>query len=226
MNNLKIVVACDMDDIAVLRRVVEATCRHPSIAGYKIGTTLGLRHGLTAVVDVIRHYSDAHIIYDHQKGGNDISAMGGPFARTIWNAGITSAILFPFVGPISLFAWVGAMVDYGISPIIGAHMTHPGATDYLVPQVCESILDGACNLGVTSFVLPRNNPDVAGRIAGVIRGWLPDNEVTFYVPGITALRTDTQALRQVLGCANLIAIVGRTIVSSSDPVKAMDNLLM
>src|SRR4051812_47173544 len=69
------------------------------LAGVKIGFEIGLGLGLREATEIVRHYSDAKVQYDHQKAGNDIDATSKNFVRAMARGQVDSAILFPFAGP-------------------------------------------------------------------------------------------------------------------------------
>ncbi len=70
-----VIIACDVDDINILRDLVRSTCDIEGIVGYKIGANLALKYGLKHLTDDI----DFHlpVIYDHQKAGTDIPRADG-----------------------------------------------------------------------------------------------------------------------------------------------------
>lgn len=89
-----VVVATDVEADKLVS-LAQATSEVPGIGGYKIGLALGLELGLSETVRRIRQFSDKPIIYDHQKAGNDIPAMGSEFAQAAgrrWHAIVGSAI--------------------------------------------------------------------------------------------------------------------------------------
>ena len=95
-----IIPACDVDSLEELERLVKATCNVEGIVGYKIGAILGLKFGLTQVVNVITRYTNLPIIYDHQKFGTDIPDIcGGAMLNVLKDSGVNIVIIFPQAGP-------------------------------------------------------------------------------------------------------------------------------
>lgn len=120
-----IIPACDVRTLAHLDDVVKATAYESGIGAYKIGMTLEMRFGLGAPMRIIRgHTPSIPVIYDRQKAGNDIPAMGREFADAAEEAGINAIILFPFAGPRTEKAWIEACEDAELCVLVGSHMTH------------------------------------------------------------------------------------------------------
>ena len=120
-----IIPACDVSSLAHLARIADGTAYVQGISAYKVGMELVIRFGLPAPVRIIRSYHPhALIIYDHQKGGNDIPAMGKKFADAVKEAKADAVILFPFAGPATEKAWIKACKEIGLVVLVGSHMTH------------------------------------------------------------------------------------------------------
>lgn len=124
-----VIPACDVPTLEKVRDLVAATWDLPGIGGYKIGLELVIRYGLPAVVRAINEtikVSDHDpepplipVIYDHQKGGNDIPELGKKFAEAVAEAGVDAVILFPFAGPTTLTKWVLACANAGLHVLVG-----------------------------------------------------------------------------------------------------------
>ena len=153
-----IIPACDVKDMNALVGLIEDTCDLDSIGGYKIGISLVLRYGLGAVVRQIKSYTSKPIIYDHQKGGNDIPSMGEKFAEICKDSGVDAVILFPFVGPVSATNWIRACQDNGLDVILGSRMTHPGFDIFIPVNTSFAIYETGVLMGVNNFVIPGNHP--------------------------------------------------------------------
>ena len=211
-----IIIACDVDDVRLLRKIVETTCKIEGVGGYKIGFSLGLSYGLPKVVEIVRKYSDKPIIYDHQKAGTDIPEMGEKFAKVCENAGVDAIILFPQSGPETEKAWIEAAKKEGLGVIVGGLMTHRKYTDeeggWIRKDKILEIYLLAADLGVTDFVVPGNRPDDIKRIKEALeeRGTSP----VFYAPGFIAQGGKISEAAKIAG--NWHAIVGRGIYQAKD----------
>lgn len=220
-----IVVACDVQDLASLERLVASTHRVEAVGGYKLGFSLGLRYGLPDLVSLIRRYTQKPVIYDHQKGGTDVPHTAGLFAGLMSSAGIDYAILFPFSSPSTEEAWVRALQREGVTPIVGAMLTTP---DFMAEKggffsrgVVSRIFQIASQLGVDQFVLPANKPDQALELRQEIESSV--NDPVFFLPGVGAQGGEISRLRAVMG-RRWHGIVGRTVYASSDPAAAASRL--
>ena len=154
-----IVVSLDVRSIATMSSVVEATSSVEGVAGYKIGFTLGARFGLPMVAREVRKLTDLPLIYDHQKAGTDIPQMGEEFAKIIAEAGIEAAIIFPQAGPLSEKAFIEALFDEEVIPIVGGEMTHGGYLDFLREDAPNRMYVQGVECGVENFVVPGNKPE-------------------------------------------------------------------
>jgi len=86
LSRRSIIPACDVDvsSLTHLARIADGTAYVEGIGAYKIGLDLVIRFGLAQPIRIIREYSrTTPIIYDHQKAGNDIPAMGKQFADAV-----------------------------------------------------------------------------------------------------------------------------------------------
>lgn len=133
------------------------------LVGVKLGFELGLGLSLPEAVNIVRGTSNARVQYDHQKAGNDIDATGANYARTMARAGVDSAILFPFTGPVAQEAWTQSLQSEGINVFTGMEMTHPGFTEAeggsMSQAAMERIAYKALELGVDHFIVPGNKPE-------------------------------------------------------------------
>jgi len=123
-----IVVACDVPSLEALERVVNATGHLTEVTAFKLGFSLGLRFGLARAVETVRAATAKPVIYDHQKAGTDIPQTGRDFAAVCRESAVEAGILFPHAGPATLEAWIDALSEAGVVPIVGAVMTHPRYT--------------------------------------------------------------------------------------------------
>jgi orotidine-5'-phosphate decarboxylase len=208
--------ACDLD-LSSFENLVRDTADLPFISGYKIGFGLGLGYGLPKVVEVARRYTDKPLIYDHQKAATDIPATGTLFAKTMKEAGIDVAILFPQAGPTTQLAWTEALQAEGVGVIVGGWMSHHGYTSaeggHLSRNGILRIYQDAAKAGVTEFVGPGNKPDIVAELRALLEaeGISP----TFYMPGLITQGGSISEAGAAAG-ESWHAIVGRAITTSSD----------
>jgi len=221
--DVRIIPALDVSDLDRVSAIAETIGRHPGVYGFKVGFSLGLSHGLPAVVERIRAWSDKPVIYDHQKAATDIPDTGALFARTLADAGIDEGILFPQAGPATLAAWVDALQEAGLKVIVGGLMTHQAyqASEggFLRDEGIMQIYRDAAARGVRSFVVPLTKPDAVRRIADEVSG---AGDVEFYSPGYGKQGGDPAGLGFL---ARLNLIVGRSLLSAEDPAAYIDSII-
>jgi len=216
-----IILAADVKSLTQLVDLTASACLVPEITAIKVGCVLGLANGLRNVVSAIRSESNIEIIYDHQKAGTDIPAMGAPFADVCKEAGINSVIIFPQAGPETLGGFIGALVEREIKPIVGLTMTHKA---YLVAEggwiennAPTRIRRIALNLGVTNFVLPGNKTGMIENHAGKMF----NVEATIMMPGIGMQGGEIKAAFRAAEPHKRRAIIGSKIYKAKDPRLAM-----
>ncbi len=218
-----IVPACDFDSIEVFERLVRETSDLSKVGAYKIGFELGLKFGLSKVVNVCRKYSDKPIIYDHQKAGTDVPFTGERFAKVCVDSGVDAVILFPQAGPETEKSWISACLNAGLGVIVGGEMTHPAylASDggFLLDDAPIRMYDIAIELGVSDFVVPGNKPEKILKYKEFFeeRGVRP----VLYSPGLVAQGGELTESGKVAG-DYWHAIVGRGIYAASNIRKAVE----
>ncbi len=212
-----IIVACDVKTLDELKKIVEATSDIKGIVGYKPGFMLGLKHGLPDVIDVIRDYSDMPIIYDHQKAGTDIPESGIEFAAVMKSAGIESAIIFPQAGPATETAFITALIDAGIVPMVGGEMTHKQYLKkdggYIDDSAPEEMYKNGAKAGAEFFIVPGNKPDSIRKYSETLKEICPN--LSFCMPGIGRQGGDISHAFDACEC-NAYAIIGSSIIKASD----------
>ncbi|MEM3022110.1 MAG: orotidine 5'-phosphate decarboxylase / HUMPS family protein [Candidatus Bathyarchaeia archaeon] len=218
-----LVVACDVDDLGLLGRLVNATKDLEPIQGYKIGAGLALRYGIGRAASIIRERSDLPIIYDHQKFGTDIPEVCGLLLGALRDSGIDSVIIFPQAGVETLRASVEACKKEGLIPMVGGEMTHRGylASEggYIEDRGPERIYLDAAAMGVEYFVLPGNRPASMGRYRDLLSRAVAQPKFLF--PGIGAGQGGDVAMAfSILRGHPAYAIVGRGIYSQPDAGRA------
>ena len=217
-----IIPACDVNSLSELEKLVELTADIAGICGYKIGFSLGLSYGLPTVVDSIEKHTDLPVIYDHQKAGTDIPQMGELFAQTCKESGVTGAIIFPQAGPSTEEAFIRALFNAGLTPLVGGEMTHPKYLDQnggfiKNESIKEMYLYGAKN-GVEYFIVPGNKPERINYYMSLLRNEIP--QPAFCMPGIGRQGGDIKAAFEATEGLPAYGIVGRAIFGAPDIRKA------
>ena len=215
-----VIVAADVPDLESLEKLAAAVEGVPGISGFKLGFRLGWR-GLEKAAAIIKTEfgPEAVIIYDHQKGANDIPAMGKGFAQDLSAMGIDAAILFPFTGPETQKVWTEELQDEGITVLTGGIMTHPkflvSEGGYIPDDVPPKIYQLACDLGVRDFVVPGNKIEWVAQIKGLLTEKLGQGGFTLYAPGFLTQKGVISECGQSAG-DNWHAIVGSGIYKQPD----------
>jgi len=208
-----VIVAADVESLDDLQNLSEAVSGVPGISGTKLGFALAWQD-LSAAVDIAKHYVDGPVIYDHQKGGNDIPKIGAVFARGLKAAGVDAAILFPFAGPATQEAWTKACFDTGLQVFTGGIMTHPqflvSEGGYVADEAVKRIYFSACDWGVRHFVVPGTKLDWVKRIRSWLVEKLGEGNFVPYAPGFITQGGDISECGQEAG-DEWHAIVGEAI---------------
>lgn len=206
------------DDVKKLSDLIDATINVPGISGYKIGFSLGLQ-GLFGITSLIKSKGKIRkmepiVIYDHQKAGNDIPEMGKNFAKTLKDAGVDAAILFPFAGPKTQQRWTEECFNAGLKVIIGGVMTHEqflvSEGGYIADDAPESIFILAAKMGVRHFVVPGTKINWVVKLKGILDNLLGHDEYALYAPGFISQGGDINECGRAAG-ENWHAIVGSAI---------------
>lgn len=215
-----IVVAADVPSLRHLDDLCQALVGVSGVGGIKLGFSLatkGLRTGVETVKNILG--ADFPVIYDHQKAGNDIPETGRPFADAMKEAGVDAAILFPFTGPVTQEAWTESCFDVGLHVLTGGVMTHAkflrSEGGSIADEAVEQIYRGACNLGVSHFVVPGNKIAWVRRVRGWLVEELGDDNFVLYAPGFISQGGDISECAVAAG-EQWHAIVGSAIYK--DPV--------
>lgn len=225
--NSGIIVACDVASREDFANILSSTSDIDGIVGYKVGFSLALRLSLRAVVKQIKGETGKPVIYDHQKAATDIPATGRLFAETCRDAEVDAAILFPQAGPRTEEAFISALVEASVTPIVGAVMTHAAylTTDggFIIPDAPEKIFDIAMRSGVRDFVLPGNQPQTISKLSSAIGNKI--NDPTFFMPGIGTQGGTYATALTAARPHRAFAIIGSAIYSSTDPRSAVGRFL-
>ena len=212
-----VIPACDVKTLEQFEELVKQTADIDGIGGYKIGFGLGLRYGLSRVVETARKYTSKTLIYDHQKAATDIPDTGKDFAELNKEAGIDVVIFFPQAGPETERAWIYHALDNGLKVIVGGRMTHPAYSvsegGFITDEGALDMYRIAARAGVNNFVVPGNKPEIIKQIRDVVEaeGVSP----VFYAPGFVAQGGKIEAAAKVAG-DRFHGIVGRGIYQAKD----------
>jgi|TARA_B100001964_G_C14234870_1_gene601918 orotidine-5'-phosphate decarboxylase len=222
--NKSIIPSCDVSDLSKLKNLVKETCSVEGIGAYKIGLELCLPHGIPAVIDVIRKYTDLPIIYDHQKAATDIPDLGEKFARAV--KGVNAIILFPLTGPETEKEWIKACKKAKLGIIVGGEMTHKAflETDggFISDKEALKIYEIAAENKINNFVVPGNKPEKIKLYKAFLeaRGIKP----IFYSPGLITQGGDIAEGAKAAG-ERWHAIIGRALYNAKDIHKAAKELV-
>lgn len=203
-NKRSVIVAADVRNLLDLESLAEAMAGIEGIGGFKLGFRLGLQD-LALAVNVIRRKlgADFPIIYDHQKGGNDIPETGVGFAETVRDARIGSVILFPFAGPETQEAWTKSCFDAGLQVLTGGIMTHKkflvSEGGYIHDAAVEQIYKNACAWGCTHFVVPGTKLNWVKQIRLWLIEKLGEGNFVLYAPGFITQGGDISECGQAAG---------------------------
>jgi len=209
-----IIPACDVNSLSELEKLVELTADIAGICGYKIGFSLSLSFGLPTVVDSIEKHTDLPVIYDHQKAGTDIPQMGELFARTCRESGVTGVIIFPQAGPVTEEAFIRALFNEGLIPLVGGEMTHPKYLEKdggFIKNVEEMYLTGARN-DVTYFIGPGNKPERINHYLKLLKNEIP--QPIFCMPGIGRQGGDIKSAFEATEGIPAYGIIGSAIYTA------------
>ena len=211
----KMIPALDITDLEKIKELIRKIDDSDFIYGYKAGFSLGLTHGLPKVVDAIRSVSEKPIIYDHQKAATDIPDTGKLFNQIMKHSGINEVILFPQAGPVTLKAWVEAVLENDMKVIVGGIMTHPAFIEseggFIKDEAVTEIYKLAYDSGARDFVVPLTKPDATRKLydtAGL------NETCNFYSPGYGKQGGDPAQFNFI---KTHYLIVGRSLIGASDP---------
>lgn len=216
-----VVVAADVD-AEKLAPLAQATSEVPGIGGYKIGLALGLELGLPETVRRIRQFTDRPIIYDHQKAGNDIPAMGSEFARVCKRGGVDAVIFFPFSSPVTELDWVKAAQDQDLGVLVGGHMTVPKFLEseggYIADSAPKRIYRLGAENGVKDFVVPGNKVKYVEEYRQLLEKILGSDNFTLWAPGFITQLGEISEFAKAAG-SRWHAIVGSAIYKAGGVVE-------
>jgi len=219
-----IIPACDVSSLEKLEEIVNETSHVKGVGGYKIGFSLVVPFGMRKVIETIRKHTEKPIIYDHQKAGTDIPALGVEFMRAC--KGADAVIIFPQAGPVTEKKWIEAAKRLKMNIIVGGEMTNPGYMEreggFIKEGSPERMYETAASMGVRDFVVPGNKPENIKKYRELLesKGISP----VFYSPGLLTQGGDLTESGKAAG-KRWHAIVGRTIYRSENPGKTTEKLV-
>jgi orotidine-5'-phosphate decarboxylase len=134
--------------------------------------------------------------------------------------------LFPLGGPSSLASFVGASLDSGLLPIVGAELPLADYTisggGFVADDVLTRVIGLATGLGVNRFVVPANAPARVRVVAQQILS--TGKDPALYLPGIGELGGTIQAAFEAAAGARTYAIIGRAIYAAANRAEAANRL--
>jgi len=212
--NHGIIVACDVP-VDKLDELLEKTYGIEGVVGYKIGANLAIEHGLKAIVKKIKKYG-LPVIYDHQKAGTDIPRMAKPFAKACKNSGVDSVIIFPQAGPKSEVAFIEAIKENGMIPMVGGEMTHEAYLmedgGFIKDDAPAEMYEIAAKNGVDYFIIPGNKTEAIKKYHLLLTNII--NEPKYCMPGIGKQGGEIEKAFLILRGYNAYAIIGSAIYGS------------
>lgn len=219
-----IILAANVETLDQVKRVVSVCAEFEEVVAVKVGFSLALRFGLKRVVAAVHAAHRMPVIYDHQKAGTDIPAMGRPFAEVCREAGVNAVILFPHAGPKTLEAFVSAALEAELTPIVGLVMTHPAYLrsegGYIDDEAPDAICRTALTLSVRNFVLPGTKIEILTRYArGPLAGVA---ETAVMMPGIGSQGASLRTAFDAVAPRRRFAIIGSAIYGARDPRAVVD----
>ena len=216
-----VIVAADVE-ASKLTGLVQQTCLVEGVGGYKVGLVLALEEGLPRVVGQVKGakgYPGLPVIYDHQKAGNDIPAMGTKFARVCRRAEVDAVILFPFGGAKTERDWIHAAQDEGLGVLVGAHMTQPeflySEGGSVTDDASDRIFTIAAQEGVRDFVVPGNKVENVEHYRELFKQLVGKGNFTLYAPGFITQGGEISDFAKAAG-KRWHAIVGGAIYKALD----------
>src|SRR3989344_1828628 len=212
-------IAADVSDVIEFDQLLINTHDVEGIIGYKVGLVLGLYLGLPEVVNVAREYTNKNIIYDHQKAGNDIPAMGTEFAKVCRLSRVDAVILFPFGGKATQEAWIKAAQDNGLHVLVGGHMTQPNflasEEGYVADDAPDRIYRLGAELGVRDFVVPGNKLEYVVHYKELLEEILGEGNFDLHAPGFITQGGELSEFAKQAG-RRYHGIVGSAIYKAAD----------
>lgn len=215
--NHGVIVSCDVRTLDELKKLVDATSSINGIVGYKVGFILGLNFGLGNIVGEIRNITHLPVIYDHQKAGTDVPQMGVEFAAVMKRARVDSAIIFSQAGPRTQEAFINALRQQGIVPMVGGEMSHEGYLKkeggYISDESPEHMYRDGAKSGAEFFIVPGTKPESIKKYTIILEKL---TKPKFCMPGIGRQGGDIAAAFAACNGHPAYGIVGAAIYNATD----------
>lgn len=207
-----LLLAFDPPEKMELQRAVELlSTLGETVAGIKVGLPSLLQLGLRTL-ELPQLLKGFLFIFDCKLA--DVGHVDRLVAEKVFAAGFDAIIIQPFVG-----FW-GAMEevvrvkgDKGVLAVCS--MSHPGSEEFLNAHTQE-LLSRSWSAGVDGFILPAQKP----QLISMARRSYPDALICS--PGVGA---QGAAFGSALAAGADFEIVGRSILSASDPRRAAEEIL-
>lgn len=213
-----VIVACDVLSLERFGELIKSTHHIEGIVGYKVGATLGLSYGLGTLAGIVKEYCSLPLIYDHQKAGTDIPRMGEKFAEVCSSGGIKSMIIFPQAGPETEKAFIKAIFDREMVPMVGGEMTHPAYLEkeggFIKNDSPGRMYEIGARNGVEYFILPGNRYDAIEKYNEFLSEITPAPR--YCMPGIGSQGGKIEKVFSILEGHSAYAIVGSAIYGSDE----------
>lgn len=220
-----VVIAADVKDQVAYEKLLSNTGSVDGIGGYKVGLNLALEMGLPKLVSISREHTNKPLIYDHQKAGNDIPAMGKEFADVCRRAGVDAVILFPFASRLTEVDWIKASQDAGLQVLVGGHMTQPeflaSEGGFIADGAPDRIYEIAAKEGVRDFVVPGNKVEYVRHYREVLDNVLGKGNFALYAPGFITQGGQISQFAAEAG-NRWHAIVGSAIYKAENQMQAAE----
>lgn len=217
-----VITACDVVSLEQFRELVNKTHHIEGIVGYKVGVTLALSYGLKTLTDIVRECCNLPVIYDHQKAGTDIPQMGEKFAGVCCKGGIKSVIIFPQAGPETERAFIKAIIDKKMVPMVGGEMTHPAYMEreegFIRNNAPEEMYRIGAENGVEYFILPGNREQSLKKYNDILSEIV--NDPKYCMPGIGRQGGRIKKAFTILEGYSAYAIIGSSIYKSNNMEKS------
>lgn len=229
-NSKRVVVACDVLSIGILKDVIRKTCDIDGVGGYKTSVALAEKYSLSYLVKTIREYTYKPVIHDPQKACNDIPKTQRDRVEVAKESGVSAIIGFPLAGPATQEAFINACKEFNLTPIMGGEMTHPrfkrSEGGYIADEALLEMYTLSARMGVVNFVGPGNKVDRLAYyyqnlepIVKEVSGVLP----IFYSPGFLTQGGNISDAVKVVG-PDWYPIVGSAVLDAGDMTQAAINI--
>lgn len=164
------VLACNVEDLDELKRLVESTCELEGVVAYLVDRLLEMRYGIPELVRALRDQTDLPLVYEAQREGNAPEARQRAIIELYARMGVNAVVLFPFVSPRVQAVAVRGCQQEGVLPIGGFRLRQELLTSdqrgplaelegehwrgYLSPDAPQRALELYARMGVDHYMCP------------------------------------------------------------------------